>query len=149
MRKLTLVVFAVALSMTLIIAKETIMAQEKPAYNVVRHVVLFKFKDTATPEQIKKVEQDFRALRDKIKQIVEFEWGTNVSPENLSQGFTHCFLLTFRSEADRDAYIVHPAHKEFASTLGPVLDKVLVVDYKPPIIMTTINANVSSGQPKS
>ncbi|HUW61203.1 MAG TPA: Dabb family protein [Candidatus Bathyarchaeia archaeon] len=108
------------------------MAQEKADQTVVRHVVLFKFKDAAAPEQIKTVEEGFAALPGKINQIKAFEWGANVSPENLSQGFTHCFLVTFANEAGRDAYIVHPAHKEFASSLGPVLDKVLVVDYKAP-----------------
>jgi len=137
MRHLTVVILAVvaavaAVAMTLAIAKETVMAQEKTDQTVVRHVVLFKFKDAATAEQIKLVEQGFAALPGKIKQIKAFEWGANVSPENLSQGFTHCFLVTFANEADRDAYIVHPAHKEFASSLGPVLDKVLVVDYKAP-----------------
>ena len=96
---------------------------------VVRHVVLFKFKDTASPEQVRAVEEKFRALKSKIPQIADLEWGTNVSPENHAQGFTHCFLLTFKDAAARDAYLPHPAHKEFGSQLGPVLDKVLVVDY--------------------
>lgn len=94
-----------------------------------RHVVLFKFKDTASPEDIKKVEDAFRALPAKIPAIERFEWGTNVSPENLNQGFTHCFLLTFRDEKGRDEYLPHPAHKEFGQLLRPHLDKVLVVDY--------------------
>lgn len=96
---------------------------------VVRHVVLFKFKDAATPDQVKAVEEKFRALKSRIPQIQDLEWGTNVSPENHAQGFTHCFLLTFRDAAARDAYLPHPAHKEFGASLGPVLDKVLVVDY--------------------
>lgn len=94
-----------------------------------RHVVLFKFKDTASPEDIKKIEDAFRALPAKIPVIERFEWGTNVSPENLNQGFTHCFLLTFRDEKGRDEYLPHPAHKEFGQLLRPHLDKVLVVDY--------------------
>jgi hypothetical protein len=94
-----------------------------------RHVVLFKFKDEATPEQIQTVVDAFRALPSKIDVIQDFEWGTNVSPEPHSQGLTHAFLLTFKSEADRDAYLPHPAHKEFGRTVGPVLDKVTVVDY--------------------
>jgi hypothetical protein len=49
--------------------------------------------------------------------------------ENLQQGFTHCFFVTFRSEADRAKYLPHPAHKEFGRMLGPYLDKVIVVDY--------------------
>src|SRR5688500_196341 len=59
--------------------------------NLLRHVVLFKFKDSSTPEQIKSVEAAFSALPGQINTIVDYEWGTNVSPENLAQGFTHCF----------------------------------------------------------
>ena len=99
------------------------------ARGVVRHVVLLKFKDTAPAEQVKSIEEKFRALKGRIPQISDLEWGTNVSPENHAQGFTHCFVLTFRDAAARDAYLPHPAHKEFGASLGPVLDKVLVVDF--------------------
>lgn len=104
-------------------------AGSAPARGVVRHVVLFKFKDSATPEQVKGIEAKFRDLKSKIPQIQDLEWGTNMSPENHAQGFTHCFLLTFKDAASRDAYLPHPAHKEFGGQLGPFLDKVLVVDY--------------------
>ena len=100
-----------------------------PEGKVLRHVVLCKFKPGTTAEQIQQVEEAFHALPGKIDLIRGFEWGTNVSPENLSQGYTHCFFLTFRSDQDRDAYLVHPAHKEFGKLLGPYLDKVTVVDY--------------------
>lgn len=96
---------------------------------VLHHVVVFKFKDAATPGQIKEIEDAFRALPGKISQIKSFEWGTNVSPENLAQGYTHCFLLTFSSDRDRDVYLVAPAHKDFGRRLGPYLDKVLVIDF--------------------
>jgi hypothetical protein len=96
---------------------------------MLRHVVLFKFKDDATPAQIKQVEEAFKALPSQIKEIKGFEWGTNNSPEGLNQGLTHCFFLTFNSEKDRDAYLPHPAHKAFGATLKPYLDKVTVVDY--------------------
>lgn len=96
----------------------------------VRHVVLFKFKDAATPQQIKEIETAFANLPKQIPTITGFEWGTNISPEGLAQGYTHCFVLTFNNEADRDAYLPHPAHKAFGQSLGPILDKVCVVDYK-------------------
>jgi len=118
---------AAALLTTLFVAKTS--TQQLPEQKLLRHVVLFKFKDSATPEQIKQVEDAFRALPSKIDLIKGYEWGTNVSPENLSQGYTHCFFLTFASDKDRDAYLVHPAHKDFGKLLGPSLDKVLVVDY--------------------
>jgi len=94
-----------------------------------RHVVLFKFKDGTAGTDIKKVEDAFRALPSKIKEIKSLEWGTNNSPENINQGFTHCFFVTFSSEEDRAVYLPHPAHKEFGKILGPYLDKVLVLDY--------------------
>ncbi len=97
---------------------------------MLRHVVLFGFKSEATPEQVKQVEDAFRVLPSKISEIADFEWGTNVSPENLAQGFTHCFFITFNSAADRDAYLPHPAHKEFGTLLRPHLERVLVVDYE-------------------
>ena len=96
---------------------------------VLRHVVLFKYKDSATPEQVKASVDAFRALPSKINLIKSFEWGTNISPEHLDQGFTHAYFLTFTTAADRDAYLVHPAHKEFGASLSPVLDKALVIDY--------------------
>lgn len=96
---------------------------------LLRHVVLFKFKDDTSPEDVKKVEEAFIALGDKIPLIKDFEWGTNNSPEGLNKGLTHCFFVTFESEKDRDDYLPHPAHKEFVDVLLPHLDDVTVVDY--------------------
>ncbi len=96
---------------------------------LLRHVVLFSFKEEATPQEIKQVEEAFAALPGQIPEITDFEWGTNVSPEGLADGFTHCFFVTFANEAGRDAYLPHPAHKAFGQVLRPHLDKVLVVDY--------------------
>ena len=96
---------------------------------VLRHVVLFKFKDGTGEEQVEQIERAFCALPDKVDAIYDFEWGTYVSVENLQQGFTHCFVVTFLSEADRAAYLPHPDHKAFGELLGPHLDKVLVIDY--------------------
>jgi hypothetical protein len=94
-----------------------------------RHVVLFKFKDESSVEDVQKVVDAFMELPSKIDVIQDFEWGTNNSPEGLAQGFTHCFFVTFKSEADRDIYLPHPEHKAFVDVLGPHLDKVLVIDY--------------------
>lgn len=94
-----------------------------------RHVVLFKFKESATAEDIAKIEQAFAALPGKIPQIKSYEWGINNSPEGLDKGFTHCFFLTFDSEEDRAIYLPHPDHKAFGGALGPHLEDVLVLDY--------------------
>jgi hypothetical protein len=108
----------------------SLQAQKTTTTNkLLRHVVLFSFKAGSTPEQIKEVTDAFVALPKKIKTIKVFEWGTNISPENLNQGFTHCFFVSFASEKDRDAYLPHADHQAFVKIVTPVLDKVLVVDY--------------------
>ena len=99
------------------------------AADKLNHVGCFKFKTTAAPADIKKVEEAFQALPKQISQVQSLEWGANVSKEKRDKGFTHCFLLSFKSEADRDAYIEHPAHKAFGKLVGPVLDDVFVLDF--------------------
>jgi len=94
-----------------------------------RHVVMFKFKPTATEAQIKMVEEAFKQLPSEIKTIKAFEWGTNNSPEKLNEGLTHCFFVTFSSEKDRDEYLPHPAHKAFVKKLDGILEKAVVIDY--------------------
>ncbi|MDX1363113.1 MAG: Dabb family protein [Arenibacter latericius] len=108
-------------------AKE-IMSIEKQD-SLLRHVVLFKFKEETSPEDIAKVEAAFSELPNKIPQIKGYEWGLNNSPEGLNKGLTHCFFLTFSSEEDRDIYLPHPDHKAFGAIITPHLDDVVVVDY--------------------
>lgn len=116
---LTLLVFVIS----------SIMSQAEAAY---RHVVLFKFKDDAPKEKIDLIVKAFGELKDKIPTITGYEWGTNVSPEGLNDGFTHCFFVTFKNKAGLEVYLPHPAHKKFVNLLKPQLDKVLVVDYETP-----------------
>ena len=97
--------------------------------SVLRHVVLFAFRNSATADQVNAVVADFGKLKDAIPGIAAYEWGSNVSPEGLNDGFTHCFTLTFATAADRDAYLVHAAHQDFVATLGACLERSLVLDY--------------------
>jgi hypothetical protein len=96
---------------------------------MLRHIVLFAFKPDSTREDIESIEQTFAALPAGIPEIAGFEWGTDVSVENLAQGYTHCFVVTFRSEQDRDVYLPHPAHQAFVALVGPHIEKVLVIDF--------------------
>jgi len=107
----------------------SLIAQDPAAAAPLRHVVLFKFKPEATKEQIDEIVAGFKTLPKKIEGITAFEWGTDNSPEGLAQGFTHCFVVTFKDTKARDAYLPHQAHKDFVAILLPKLDKVMVVDY--------------------
>lgn len=114
-------------SMTAMVHAEDKKAEE--AAPKLRHVVIFKFKESAKAEDIEKVEKAFAALPKKIPVIKDYEWGTNNSPEMLDKGFTHCFLVTFASEEDRAAYLLHAAHQKFVSILRPHLEEAFVIDY--------------------
>lgn len=102
---------------------------KKPLEKELKHAVFFKFKDDASPEDVRAIEEAFAALPEKIEAIKAFEWGRNNSPEKHDHGFTHCFMVTFDSEEGRKAYLPHKAHEEFVKQLKPVLDKARVLDF--------------------
>ena len=52
-----------------------------------------------------------------------------MSPENLANGFTHGFIVSFDDASGRDVYLPHPAHKAFVALAGQVVEKALVVDF--------------------
>ena len=124
----TSILFAIVFSITAIAILPFCFAEEKPA-KMLRHIVMFQFKESSSQEDVQKVVNAFRSLKSSIPQVAAFECGTNNSPEGLANGFTHCFLITFKSEADRDVYLPHPKHKEFVEVLKPHLEKVQVLDY--------------------
>ena len=129
---LILVVGLVSSSFTKLDSKITIeMNETKTEANdsILRHIVLFKFKDETTVQELKAIENNFAALPSKIPEIINFEWGTNNSPEGLNKGFTHSFLVSFKNEEGRAAYLPHPDHKAFVAFIGPYVDDVLVLDY--------------------
>lgn len=121
------VAFALALGFSMTQAAEP--EAGKDSGKILRHVVLFKFKADVTEEQIGEVVAAFAALPEKIDAIKDFEWGTDVGVENKSEGFTHGFIVTFDSAEGRDAYLPHPAHKDFGKIVAGKLDKVLVFDF--------------------
>lgn len=112
-----------------IMAINSITSAQTTEQRQLRHVVMFGWKDGTDSAHINKIVKAFGELKSKIPEIKAFEWGTNNSPEGLNNGLTHCFTATFSSEADRDAYLVHPAHKAFVGLLKPAPDKITVLDY--------------------
>ena len=103
--------------------------KNKETEKQLRHVVLFTFKATSSSKSVDSVVKAFNHLYGAVPQVKKMEWGLNMSPEHLDQGFTHCFVLTFSSEKDLADYQLHPAHKAFQTILKPHMDKVFVVDY--------------------
>lgn len=94
-----------------------------------RHAVFFKFKPSATPEQVKEVESDFIRMSKQVPTITGFEWGTSESVEKLNDGFTHCFFVSFKDKAGLEAYLPSEPHKAFVAKLQGVVEKAFVFDY--------------------
>jgi hypothetical protein len=129
-RSITLVSCVAGLLSLAWLTRATAIGQEQASEKkLLRHVVCFKFKETSSPEDIRRIEVAFSQLPQKIDAIRDYEWGTDNSPEGKAQGFTHCFLVTFADEQGRDEYLPHPAHQEFVKVVGPHVEKVFVIDY--------------------
>lgn len=110
-------------------AKTTLPATTPAASKVLRHFVMYKFKDEISKPQVQEVIDTFAGLPKKIDGIVAFEHGPNVSPEGKSEGLTYCFVVSFKDEAARDAYLKHPAHDEYVKVVKDRREKVVVFDY--------------------
>ena len=94
-----------------------------------RHLVLCRFTEQTSAAEVASIGADFAALQHSVPGVLHFEWGANVSPEGLGQGYTHCFRLDFAGAAERDGYLAHPAHLAFVERFKPWLAQVLVFDY--------------------
>lgn len=94
------------------------------------HVVLFKWKDEATPEAIDTILVQLRALKNEIPGIVEFTAGEDFCGR--SQGFTHGLVAHFTDRASLEAYGPHPAHQRIVQQLiKPISADVLAFDFVP------------------
>ena len=94
-----------------------------------RHIVLFGFRNGTTGAEIEEIVRRFGSLASTVPGIEAFEWGVNNSPEGKAGGHSHCFTLTFGSEAARDAYLPHPKHQEFVAFASASIERALVFDH--------------------
>ena len=93
-------------------------------------MVLFKFKPEVTPEKIRELFNLLSELQQLIPGITYFAGGPNFSPEELNQGYTHGFLMTFDSVTARNTYLPHPDHEHVKAALSPCIDSVLAFDFE-------------------
>ena len=97
---------------------------------MVEHIVLLKLKPDVTAAQIDALPAALLEMADKIPGIESITAGTNNSPEGKSQGYSYGFIVRFKDEAARDAYLPHPFHQKVAGeSIRPLVEDVLVFDY--------------------
>ncbi|MBS1102999.1 Dabb family protein [Gluconobacter sp. Dm-62] len=112
---------------------------------LVRHMVMFRYTKDSTTAQRAEVSGRFLHLvqdsrrADGKPAVVSIETGFQSSGEGADDGLQQAFLVTFRSEGDRNYYVgkpvvtdpafFDPAHEAFKEFAAPYLEKVVVFDY--------------------
>ncbi len=96
----------------------------------VKHIGLIKFKDGTSAEAIENVFAQMLDVTESVEGIEDYVSGPNASPEGLSLGMTHGFIITFTDAAARDAYLAHPEHQRFKESVMPSIDSILVFDFE-------------------
>ena len=93
------------------------------------HLVLIKFKKDILPNDFQKITDGAYGLQ-QIEGVLDLNFGENVSPEGLGQGFSHSLTMKFPTAKDRDSiYLPHPVHQEFVKLFVPFTTDILVYDY--------------------
>lgn len=120
-----------ALCITIFLLATSAITADSP----VQHLVLFQFQEDTSDAEVRALLEEFDPLPAKVPGVAGFQWGVNNSPEGLSKGFTHGFIVTFKDTAARDAYFPHPAHEAFVARLRPKLAKAFALDFSVPDVL--------------
>jgi hypothetical protein len=101
---------------------------------MIRHCVFVKFRPEINDAQRTDIYAGLNALVGQIDGLLSAQFGPNVSPEGLAQGFNDGFIMDLADEAARDRYLVDPAHKAAGAKLVAALeggrDGLIVFDMK-------------------
>ncbi|KAI2608973.1 stress responsive A/B barrel domain protein [Hypoxylon fragiforme] len=103
----------------------------------VKHLVLFQFKAGVGADAIKEANMRMLGLKDgcihpttQKQYIKSLTGGKDNSIEGAQNGITHAFVVDFETTEDRNYYVEKdPFHEEFKAFVGPLAEKVIVVDY--------------------
>ena len=81
---------------------------------MIRHIVLLPFKDELSDDVCMELLEGLGQLQKEIPEIKSFSCGKNNSQENLDRGYLFGFVMEFLTKEDRDIYLNHSAHVNYA-----------------------------------
>ncbi len=96
---------------------------------MVEHIVCFKLKPEATPEQETRLIEMLRGLKERVPGIVDLSAGRTFTPER-GQGHTVGLVVRFRDKEGLAAYGPHPNHVPVKEYVAQVCESTLAVDYE-------------------
>ena len=79
---------------------------------MIKHVVLFKFIEETTDDQLKELCNEFKLLKGEIPGLVEAQAGINTAQNN--KGFRVLLTALFKNKVSLESYLSHSKHREFA-----------------------------------
>ena len=94
---------------------------------MIRHVVLWTFKDSVAPAERAAILAALRGLATTVPSLRSLEVGENLSPAR-AQGYTHVLLETFDDRDGLAAYASHPDHLPVLARLRDAVRQLLAVD---------------------
>jgi len=94
---------------------------------MVKHIVMFDFKDENREENLKKAKTMLEALVEKIPTLNAMEVGVNFSQEERAMDLS--LYSTFDDQAGLEAYATHTAHLEVVAFIKSVATASKVSDY--------------------
>ena len=94
---------------------------------VLRHVVLWSFKDDIPASERQALVEAIRGLKATVPELRTLEVGENISPAR-AQGYTHVLLETFDDRAALAAYAAHPDHLPVLARLREAVSQLVAVD---------------------
>jgi hypothetical protein len=112
---------------------------------LIRHIVLFQYALGTTATQRGQVVERFLALGDACRRkggdryLIGIETGPQTSGEGADKGLNQGFIVTLKSEGDRNYYVGTPvvhdpayydqAHQEYKDFIKPLVRNALVFDF--------------------
>ena len=94
-----------------------------------KHIILFGFKESASEDYLAQVHTQLTNLENTVDEVQAIEGGVDVSDENMHQGFSYCYIMTFASLDTKNAYLQNPNFKAFSEMVRQHLEKIVVMDY--------------------
>lgn len=94
---------------------------------MLRHIVLFSFKDEVPLAERTAILDALRGLRSIVPSLRSLDVGENISPAR-AQGYTHVLHETFDDRAGLEAYSTHPTHVPVAARIRAAAAQLLAVD---------------------
>jgi hypothetical protein len=98
---------------------------------VILHVVLLRFRETASPVQVADARRALLAMRGEVPGVVDVSFGPNLAVS--STEWPHVLVVTLEDFVSVERYLAHPIHVDVAAKyIAPILAARLAVDAEAP-----------------